>query len=213
MKTIIKNLALTASILSLAACAEDFGGFHREAGKFLDEGGFGNPTMNNLKAMTSEQNFAMALTRKFASDVEPTVHFAFNSDVLDSQAQAILRKQADWMKQFPEARFRVFGHTDLVGTEAYNKSLGLRRATVVVNYLISQGIDRSRLEGVISEGETQPIINTPDRSRTNRRATTEVGGFSSKYAGELEGKYAAVIWRNYIGNAAPNPQGGQAKAP
>ena len=212
MRTTIKKLAVTASLLSLAACAEDFGGFHQEAGRFIDEGGFGNPTMNNMQAMTSEQNFAIALTRKFASDVDPTVHFAFNSDRLDSEAEAILNRQANWMKQFPEARFRVFGHTDLVGTEAYNKSLGLRRANTVVNYLIGQGISRDRLEGVISEGETQPIINTPDRSRTNRRATTEVGGFSSKYAGELEGKYAAVIWRGYIASGAPSPGGEQASA-
>jgi len=212
MRATIKKLAMTASLLSLAACAEDFGGFHQEAGKFIDEGGFGNPTMNNMQAQTSEQSFAIALTRKFASEVDPTVHFAFNSSALDAEARGILDRQADWMKQFPEARFRVFGHTDLVGTEAYNKALGQRRANAVVNYLISKGIEQNRVEGVISEGETQPIIKTEDRERRNRRATTEVGGFSSKYAGELEGKYAAVIWREYVASATQEPGGQQAAA-
>jgi outer membrane protein OmpA-like peptidoglycan-associated protein len=212
MKSIVKKVAVTVSFAALAACSDNTTGF-QEAGKFLDEGGFGNPTMQNLQAMTSEQSFAIALTRKFASDVDPTVNFAFNSSALDAQAKAILNRQANWMKQFPEARFRVFGHTDLVGTEAYNQALGLRRANAVVNYLISQGISRDRLEGVISKGKDQPLINTPDRERRNRRATTEVGGFSKKYAGELEGKYAAVIWRDYIASAGTQATSGGASAP
>jgi len=202
----MKILAVTASLVALAACTEDFGGFHTEAGKFLDEGGFGNPTANNLQAQTSERNFAIALTRKFASDVDPTVNFDFNRAELDSQARVVLARQADWMKQFPEARFRVFGHTDLVGTEAYNNALGLRRANAVVDFLISEGISRDRLDAVISEGETMPLIQTEDRERRNRRATTEVGGFSSKYSGDLEGKYAQIIWRDYVRGAGVDTQ-------
>jgi len=205
MKKTMKKLAVTVSLGALAACAEDFGGFHQEAGKFLDEGGFGNPTMNNIQAQTSERSFAIALTRKFASDVDPTVNFAFNRADLDAEAMAILDRQADWIKQFPEARFRVFGHTDLVGTEAYNEALGMRRANAVVDYLVGHGIGRDRLDAVISKGETQPLIQTEDRERRNRRATTEVGGFSSKYAGELEGKYAEVIWREYVDSATEVP--------
>ncbi|MDO8944035.1 MAG: aldehyde dehydrogenase family protein, partial [Desulfobacterales bacterium] len=84
--------------------------------------------------------------------------FAFNSAALDGNAQAALRRQADFIRQFPELRFRVYGHTDLVGSNAYNKSLGMRRARAVVGYLSTLGISRSRLEAVVSYGETQPLV-------------------------------------------------------
>ena len=93
----------------------------------------------------------------------------------------MLDRQAHWIKQFPEVRFRVFGHTDAVGSNAYNKSLGLRRARAAVNYLVSRGISRNRLEAVVSFGETQPLIPTPERERRNRRTVTEVSGFLKRH--------------------------------
>jgi peptidoglycan-associated lipoprotein len=72
---------------------------------------------------------------------------------------AILDKQANFIRQFPEVRFKVFGHTDLVGSQGYNYNLGLRRAKAVVNYLVAKG-SRSRLEAVVSYGKTRPLIQT-----------------------------------------------------
>ncbi len=201
MNTTLKKICVTVSFTALAACTENFGGFHSEAGKFLDEGGFGNPTMNNMQVQTGEQSFAIAMTKKFASDVTPTVNFEFNGWSLDSEAKSILDAQADWIKQFPEARFRVFGHTDLVGTEGYNETLGMRRANAIVSYLVGRGISRDRLEAVISKGETQPLVVTDERERRNRRATTEVSGIAHGLDSELNGKYAAVIWREYVASA------------
>ena len=201
MNATLKKTCAIVSFAALAACSEDFGGFHTEAGKFLDEGGFGNPTMNNLGVQSGEQSFAIAMTKKFASDVNPTVNFDFNRWSLDDESKATLNAQADWIKQFPEARFRVFGHTDLVGSEGYNDALGMRRANAVVNYLVSRGISRDRLEAVVSKGETQPLIVTEERERRNRRATTEVSGVASGLASELNGKYAEVIWREYVQSA------------
>ena len=92
-------------------------------------------------------------------------------------AQAILRQQADWIRQFPEVRFRVYGHTDAGWVRtATTSALGQRRANAVVDYLTSQGISRSRLEAVVSFGETQPLIVTQGRERRNRRTVTEVSG-------------------------------------
>ena len=133
--------------------------------------------------------------------------FAFNSAVLDAEARATLRQQADWIKQFPEVRFNVYGHTDAVGSESYNKRLGKRRANAVVNYFASQGISRDRLEALVSFGETQPVIATPDRERKNRRTVTEVSGFVAGHPNVLDGKYAAIIYREYVASAVPLPTG------
>ncbi len=212
MNTTLKTICVTVSFTALAACSEDFGGFHTEAGKFLDEGGFGNPTMNNLQVQSGEQSFAIAMTKKFASEVEPTVNFEFNRSGLDEEAKAVRKRQADWIKQFPEARFRVFGHTDLVGSESYNDVLGMRRANAVVKYLVSQGISRDRLEAVVSKGETQPLIVTEERERRNRRATTEVSGIAHGQGAHLNGKYAAVIWREYVESATQSQTNFQQEA-
>ncbi len=195
-----------ASAMTLSACADQtaFSSWTREAGSFLDEGQFGNPTMNNHMVHTGTGNILVDLNNRFSADVTPMVNFEFDSAVLDGAARAILDQQAAWIRQFPEIRFRVYGHTDLVGSDAYNKSLGLRRARAVVNYLVRQGVNRSRLEAVASFGETQPLIATQDRERQNRRTVTEVTGFVNNTSGPLNGKYAQRIWGNYLSSAGEN---------
>ncbi len=182
--------------LVLAACG-------REAGYEVNTGNFGNSTMNNVMVMTGERDYAVSLANRFASEVPTTVNFAFNSSVLDGTAQQVLRQQATWIKQFPEVRFRVYGYTDEVGSAAYNKRLGKRRADAVAAFLTSQGINRSRLESVVSFGKTRPLIQTAEPERRNRRAVTEVTGFVKRHPTVLDGKYAAIVYREYIASAVP----------
>ncbi|MFY0621560.1 MAG: OmpA family protein [Pelagimonas sp.] len=197
---------LTLALL-VAGCAPSpdpvYGSFHREAGALIDTGGFGNATMNNHLIMTGEKQYAYDLSQRFASEVLTTVNFAFNSAQLDIGAMDTLREQAIWIRQFPEVRFRVYGHTDKVGGNSYNKSLGLRRANAVVNFLVSQGISRSRLEAVVSFGETQPLIVSEGRERRNRRTVTEVSGFVERHPSVLNGRYAEIVYREYIRSAEP----------
>jgi hypothetical protein len=77
----------------------------------------------------------------------------------------------------------------------------MRRARAVVSYLASQGIGRDRLEAVVSHGETQPQIVTQGRERRNRRTVTEVSGFVQSHPSVLDGKYAQIIYRDYITSA------------
>ena len=177
------------------------GHFYREAGALVDTGTFGNATMNNTLIMNGERQYTYDLSQRFASEVVTTVNFAFNSAALDGGAQDVLREQAAWIRQFPEVRFRVYGHTDKVGSDSYNKALGLRRAQAVVAFLASQGISTSRLEAVVSFGETQPLIVTQGRERRNRRTVTEVSGFVSGHPNVLDGKYAQIIYRDYVRSA------------
>lgn len=204
----IKALLVGASALALTACGEGPIGdsWHKEAGSFLDEGGFGNPTMNNTLIQNGDQQFLANLNQRFTAEVPTQVTFEFDSAVLDEDAKTILREQANWIRQFPEIRFRVYGHTDRVGSDAYNNGLGRRRAEAVVAYLGSQGISRSRLEALVSFGETQPVIDTQDQERRNRRTVTEVSGVVANHPMVLNGKYAQVIWREYVRSAVPPPQ-------
>ena len=200
-------LLAAASILALGACSDSeiFDSWTSPAGYYLSGQGFGEATVNNAQVHNGTKPVLIDLNRRFAEEVTPTVNFDFNSARLDAQAQSILRRQASWIRQFPEIRFRVYGHTDLVGSDAYNKRLGLRRANAVVAYLSTQGISRSRLEAVVSFGENQPIISTQNRERRNRRTVTEVSGFVKGHPSLLNGKYAEVIFREYVESATEQP--------
>ncbi|PKP73708.1 MAG: hypothetical protein CVT84_12095 [Alphaproteobacteria bacterium HGW-Alphaproteobacteria-6] len=206
MQTHVKLLLLSAGIIALGACSRETNiarAFYSEAGSEIETGDFGNSTMTNTQVMSGQRSMVIDLTRRFAAEAQNTVNFAFDSATLDGEAQTALRRQADWIRQFPEVRFRVYGHTDLVGSEAYNKGLGLRRAQAVVRFLTSQGVSRSRLEAVASFGETQPVVFVQTEERRNRRTVTEVSGFVEKNPTILNGKYAEVIWREYVKSAEP----------
>lgn len=206
MKRSLSLLLISASIVAFAGCSRENNiarAFYTEAGSEIETNEFGNSTASNTAIQSGERNYAIDLTRRFGSDVQNTVNFAFNSSQLDAQAQAALRQQADWIRQFPEVRFRVYGHTDLVGSAAYNKSLGLRRAKAVVAFLASQGISTSRLEAVASYGKTQPLVYTQGPERKNRRTVTEVSGFVANNPMVLNGKYAAIVFREYVASATP----------
>jgi len=192
--------------LALGACSDTF--FTQQAGIVDDPAGaFSQATENNILIQTGQKSYAVALGERFAREVTPTVNFAFDSAVLDSAARATLDRQAQWIRQFPEVRFSVYGHTDLVGSEAYNYRLGQRRAQAVVNYLVSRGVDRRRLDALVSFGQTRPLIVTPEPERANRRTVTEVSGFVQRHPTVMDGRYAEIIRREYVDSATrPHPR-------
>lgn len=195
MPVTLRRAVAIAGLAVLAACSSG------ELGNEVDEGTFGNPTMNNYLVQTGQKTYVQELGNRFAREVPDTVNFAFNSAVLDHEAQAILRQQAHWIRQFPEVRFRVYGHTDLVGGDAYNRALGLRRAQAVVAFLGTQGVSRSRLEAMVSYGKTRPVVQTASEERRNRRTVTEVSGFVQRHPTVMNGKYAQVVFREYVQSA------------
>ena len=206
----MKRYLAISGLLVTAACAPPDGevvrSYSGEAGSLVDNGAFGESVMNNHLVMTGERSYVFDLANRFATEVQSTVNFSFDSDVLDAGARDTLREQAHWIRQFPEVRFRVYGHTDAVGSARYNKALGMRRARAVVGFLASQGISRSRLEAIASFGETQPLIVSQGRERRNRRTVTEVSGFVDTSPIIMDGKYAEVVYREYVESAtSPRP--------
>lgn len=202
----MKYLLIAATALGgLSACTPSgdptASTFFSEAGTGMNDGGFGNSTMNNALVQSGDSTYRVDLAQRFAAEVPTTINFAFNSYQLSDEARATLRAQADWIRQFPEVRFTVFGHTDLVGSAAFNYQLGLRRAETAVLYLTSQGISRSRLDAVVSRGLTQPLVLTNNPEERNRRTETQVSGFVQSHPSVLNGKYAEIIFRDYVASA------------
>lgn len=200
----IKALIASTALIALAACDYTQSDFAtgQTLGENLDEGRFGNPTMNNILIQTGQRSFVESLMERFAAEVPSTITFAFDSADLDEEARAVLRRQATWIQQFPEVRFSVYGHTDLVGSAGYNYSLGLRRARAAVNYLVSLGVPRNRLQALVSRGEREPVVATQDRERMNRRTVTTVSGFVQSHPIVLNGEYARIVQRGYVGSGS-----------
>lgn len=208
----LPKLLAASALLALTACGTHSTSWDSELGSEVDKGQFGNATMNNTLIQTGELEYTVALAERFAAEVPDTINFAFNSSELSDEARSILKKQADFIRQFPEVRFRVFGHADKVGSNGYNQRLGLRRAQAAVAYLSSLGISRSRLEAVVSYGETRPLIDTNAAEVRNRRTVTEVSGFVKSNPLVLNGKYAEIIWREYVDSATRAHAGQEATA-
>jgi outer membrane protein OmpA-like peptidoglycan-associated protein len=98
------------------------------------------------------------------------VLFDFGSAELQPQAEAALGSVVELFRQQPGAEAEVAGHTDSVGSAAFNQSLSQRRATAVVDWLVAHGVSRDRLHPV-GYGATRPVAGnaTDDHRRRNRR--------------------------------------------
>lgn len=212
MKLTFIKTALVCSV-ALTACSSDdavFSFMGGEIGSDLDSKGiYGVATANNVAVQSaSAEEILINLTLKFANEVPARINFEFNKYDLDAEARAALDQQAVWIMAHPKIKFRVYGHTDKVGSDAYNQRLGQRRANAAVNYLISKGVDRNKVEAVASFGETRPVVLTEAPNRENRRTVTEVSGFFRKDGGELDGKYAAKIYGEYTRTTSDAPNTG-----
>ena len=107
------------------------------------------------------------------------VNFDFDKATLRPDAAGTLNEAIAVLKQYPDMRVEVAGHTDLCGAESYNQSLSERRAKTVYDYLTSNGIAASRLVGPNGYGESRPLEPTAQtlpgcKSELNRRTDLNV---------------------------------------
>ena len=103
------------------------------------------------------------------------VFFAFDQYTLTAQAQSTLARQAQWLKQYPQVKILVAGNCDERGTREYNLALGARRAEAARAYLVSMGVEGSRIT-TVSYGKERPIDprSTDEAWALNRNATTTI---------------------------------------
>ena len=113
--------------------------------------------------------------QEFLVSVGDRVFFETDSSSLTSTATATLDKQAAWLNQYAKYRIMIEGHADERGTREYNIALGARRASIVVNYLVSRGVNAQRITSK-SFGKERPVAICNDIScwSQNRRAVTVV---------------------------------------
>jgi peptidoglycan-associated lipoprotein len=98
-------------------------------------------------------------------------YFDYDKYELRDDARAALATDAEWLKKFPTIQILIEGHCDERGTNEYNLALGERRANAAKDYLVSLGIDASRVK-TVSYGEERPQCQESQEScwQKNRRA-------------------------------------------
>jgi len=108
--------------------------------------------------------------------VELDVKFDFDKALVKPESQGDIQNLADFMRQYPQTSTKVEGHTDSVGSDAYNQRLSERRANAVKQVLVNQyGIDPSRVDSA-GYGKSRPIADnaTKEGRALNRRVEAKV---------------------------------------
>ena len=103
------------------------------------------------------------------------VHFDFDKSDILPDSRPILDEAAEALKENPDVRISVEGHTDAIGDDAYNEQLSLRRAEAVFHYLVNHGIAPERMD-VTGYGERFPVADneTGTGRAQNRRVELHV---------------------------------------
>ena len=98
------------------------------------------------------------------------IQFDFNSYRLMPESFYDLQQVAEYLKKHPDLSVELAGHTDSAGDDAYNKDLSANRAKSAADYLISRGIQKSRIS-TIGFGEEKPLMDgeTDQANEANRR--------------------------------------------
>lgn len=105
------------------------------------------------------------------------VYYAYDSSDLSPEARQRLADNARFFKDHPAFEALIEGHCDDRGTPEYNLALGERRASSARSYLVSLGVDGSRLR-TITYGEERPVCSQSEEAcwSQNRRAHFMVSG-------------------------------------
>jgi OOP family OmpA-OmpF porin len=104
-----------------------------------------------------------------------SANFDFNKATVKPEGRKILEDAVKTLKDNPDVKVVVEGHTDSVGSDAYNLKLSQRRAKAVADYLVSEGVASSRVR-VEGFGKSKPIADnkTAEGRAKNRRAEVVV---------------------------------------
>lgn len=126
-------------------------------------------TANYLDAPPLEVNqfltkeLKKTIDNKLVVNINP-IYFNFDKSNIRQDAKVELDKIVKIMKENPELQIEAASHTDAIGPKYYNQKLSERRAKSTVRYIVSQGIDASRITAK-GYGESQPINDCRDGKR------------------------------------------------
>ena len=129
--------------------------------------------MHSAKVLKTAERVGVRLAymhlRVTSKEVLKGCNFEFNSDKLLPGCEKILDEVVRVLKANPDVNVEIQGHTDNVGSVAYNQKLSTARASSVKQYLVDHGVNSARLKAV-GKGEVEPVAdNTSEAGRLQNR--------------------------------------------
>jgi outer membrane protein OmpA-like peptidoglycan-associated protein len=145
------------------------------------------------QAKELEQNVAGATVERVGEGIQVTFEsgllFDFNSDVVKAAAAQNLKNLAASLDKYPNSNLLIVGHTDAVGSDAYNQTLSEKRARSTSLYLASQGVSAARLQ-TVGRGETEPVASNDTDAGMQKNRRVEVAIYASDaYRNSLKAQY------------------------
>ena len=135
------------------------------------------PSIPVKKASDSKKHKASDVVKAKQEDVSIglNVEFDFNKSFIKEEYHNDIKKVADFMKEHPDTKIVIKGHTDSIGKKSYNMRLSRTRAKSLRQYLINKfGIDGSRI-ATIGYGPNKPIAsNDTEEGRQKNRSAEAV---------------------------------------
>ena len=169
----MKLTALAGVLLLVAACETT----PEDDSASTGTGGATSSSSGTKAAPIMEETMPPKMTGQEAliQEVGDRVFFDYDRASIRPDAAATLRRQAEFLTQRPGLQMTITGHCDERGTREYNLALGERRAIAAKNFLISLGINPTRLS-TISYGKERPIVIGPNEWAwaQNRAAVSSV---------------------------------------
>ncbi|MEP6832827.1 MAG: OmpA family protein [Gemmatimonas sp.] len=144
------------------------------------------------QAKELQQNIPTATVQRVGEGIQVTftsgLLFEFDSDRVLGESAKNLKTLAKSLDKYPGSDLLIVGHTDSLGTAAYNQDLSIRRARATAAYLTSQGVLLERIKSD-AKGETEPIADNRTEAGQAKNRRVEVAIFASgKYRAQLEAK-------------------------
>ena len=144
-----------------------------------------NEKIDVVQFMSTKDKVVDEMTTKLADDDRIVVEngvkklktemifFNFDKSNIRQDAAEELDRLVEVMTEYPTMVIKIESHTDAIGNAAYNKYLSGKRATSTKEYLISQGIDASRIESAIGYGEERLLNDCEDGVRCAKETHRE----------------------------------------
>lgn len=135
------------------------------------------------QAKEIKQNIPGAIVERVGEGLQVTFEsgllFDYDSDVLREAARKNLATLATSLEKYPNTDLMIVGHTDAMGPDAYNMTLSERRASSAANYLVAQGVSRSRLRST-GRGETEPLVSNDTEADRQKNRRVEVAIYANE---------------------------------
>jgi outer membrane protein OmpA-like peptidoglycan-associated protein len=135
------------------------------------------------QAKKIEQQVAGATVERVGEGINVTfasgLLFDFDSDKVRGEAASNLRNLAQSLTEYPNTDLLIVGHTDALGNDTYNQGLSERRARATADYLVSQGVARTRLR-TAGRGEAEPVADNSTNDGQSKNRRVEVAIYASE---------------------------------